>query len=204
MRARQSRKKLDWNNAHAPMPSPTSTKPPPTTNPNLRPHRPIKQENGAAAKRPGGRLISICSSALILAAAGVLDRKAATTDWSRNAIVRERFPKVRWDLNRIHIFSDTIFTSAGVSTGIDLALAIIRRDCGAKVALEVAQELVVYLQRPGGQSQFYGLLSGQFGLDSSLSRLVEEILRLLSKTGGSIPWLTSCQLTAAPLVAASR
>lgn len=133
--------------------------------------------SGWRAERPGGRLISICSGALLLAAAGELDGRAATTHWSREDMVQQRFPAVSWDLNRIYVLTDSIYTSAGVSTGIDLALAIIRRDCGPQAALEAAQQLVVYLKRPGGQSQFSGFLSGQFTLDAGLSRLVDEILQ---------------------------
>jgi transcriptional regulator GlxA family with amidase domain len=133
--------------------------------------------SGWRTKRPDGRLISICSGAAFLANAGELDGRAATSHWSRKDMLLSRFPNVRWDLNKIYILSDTLFTSAGVSTGVDLALAIIRRDCGASAALEVAQELVVYVQRPGGQSQFSGFLSSQFKLDSGLGRLVDEILQ---------------------------
>lgn len=133
--------------------------------------------SGWLIKRPNGRLISICSGAIFLAAAGELDGRSATSHWSRKEMVLRQFPQVCWDLNKIYILSDTIFTSAGVSTGIDLALAIIRRDCGALTALEVAQELVVYLHRPGGQSQFSGFLSNQFTLDAKLSLLVDEILQ---------------------------
>lgn len=131
---------------------------------------------GWHVKRHDGRLISICSGAVYLAAAGVLNGRAATTHWSRQEMVLKLFPNVHWDLNKIYILSDKILTSAGVSTGIDLALAIIRQDCGAARALDVAQELVVYLQRSGGQSQFSGFLSRQYNLDGRLSRLVDAIL----------------------------
>lgn len=123
-----------------------------------------------------GRLISICSGAIFLAAAGVLDGKEATTHWSREAFVKQRFEKVLWDLERIYTLSPRVFTSAGVSTGIDLALAIIRMDCGARSALAVAQELVVYLKRSGGQGQFSSSLAGQFEMEDSLALLVEKIV----------------------------
>ena len=119
----------------------------------------------------------MCSGALILADAGVLDGREATSHWSRERMVNELYPNVHWDTDKIYILSDPVFTSAGVSTGIDLALAIIRQDCGASAALSVAQELVVYLQRPGGQTQFSGLLSSQFNLDPSLGELMNEILQ---------------------------
>lgn len=130
----------------------------------------------ARRRRSGdGRLISICSGALILAAAGVLDGLVATTHWSRNALTAD-YDKVIWDLDRISTQSDRIFTSAGVTTGIDLALAIIRHDCGSAVALEVARELVVQLRRTGGQSQYAIHLAGQFTPDDNLTRLIEAVV----------------------------
>lgn len=128
-----------------------------------------------AARAGNGRLISICSGALVLAAAGVLDGHAATTHWSRAADVRN-FAKVAWDLDRISTTQDRLFTSAGVATGIDLALAIIRADCGPAVALEVARELVVQLRRTGGQSQYAIHLAGQFSQDDALTRLIEQVV----------------------------
>lgn len=122
-----------------------------------------------------GRLISICSGALILAAAGVLDGRLATTHWRRDVIIRD-YPNVVWDLDRISTESDRIFTSAGVTTGIDLALAIIRRDCGNTAALDVAREMVIQLRRTGGQSQYAMHLAGQFTPDDSLTRLIENII----------------------------
>ena len=122
-----------------------------------------------------GRLISVCSGALILAAAGVLDGQIATTHWSRDALTGQ-FDKVLWDLDRISTQSDRIFTSAGVTTGIDLALAMIRTDCGNAVALEVARELVVQLRRTGGQSQYAMHLAGQFTPDDSLAQLIEAVV----------------------------
>ncbi len=130
----------------------------------------------AKACAPGdGRIISICSGALILAAAGVLDARLATTHWRREIKVQD-YPNVLWDLDRISTESDRIYTSAGVTTGIDLALAIIRKDCGNTTALEVAREMVVQLRRTGGQSQYAMHLAGQFTPDDSLTRLIETIV----------------------------
>lgn len=130
----------------------------------------------AKANAPGdGRIISICSGALILAAAGALDEKMATTHWRRETIIRS-YPRVLWDLDRISTESDRIYTSAGVTTGIDLALAIIRKDCGNSEALEVARELVVQLRRTGGQSQYAIHLAGQFTPDDALTRLIENVV----------------------------
>lgn len=128
------------------------------------------------AQRVGdGRLISICSGALILAAAGVLDGHIATTHWSRLDDTHS-YKGVLWDLDRIATTQTRVFTSAGVTTGIDLALAIIRADCGRQVALEVARELVVQLRRTGGQSQYAIHLSGQFSNDDALTRLIEHVV----------------------------
>ncbi len=123
----------------------------------------------------GARLISVCSGALLLAAAGVLDGRPASTHWSRGTMVREHYPQVLWDLDRIFTQTGHIYTSAGVSTGIDLALSIIQQDCGSPAALAVAQELVVYMRRGGGQSQYSNLLQAQFALETPLVRLAETV-----------------------------
>ncbi|MEP6019458.1 MAG: helix-turn-helix domain-containing protein [Paracoccaceae bacterium] len=145
-----------------------------------------------AAASGDGRLISICSGALILAAAGVLDGKPATTHWRRDVHI-QNYPNVLWGLDRISTESERIFTSAGVTTGVDLALAIIRKDCGNAVALEVAREMVVQLRRTGGQSQYAMHLAGQFTQDDNLTQLIENIvarpdhnwsLETLAKTAG--------------------
>ncbi|MVO18702.1 helix-turn-helix domain-containing protein [Rhodobacteraceae bacterium CY05] len=128
-----------------------------------------------AAREGHGRLISVCSGALILAAAGVLDGRPATTHWSRSAETRQ-YENVLWDLDLISTSEERIFTSAGVTTGIDLALAIIRADCGPKVALAAARELVVQLRRTGGQSQYAIHLAGQFTRDDTLTRLIEQVV----------------------------
>ena len=122
-----------------------------------------------------GRIISVCSGALILAAAGVLNGQVATTHWSRENHIRQ-YSDVVWDLDRICAQTGNIFTSAGVTTGIDLALAIIRMDCGNAAALAVARELVVQLRRTGGQSQYAMHLAGQFTDDDRLTRLIERVL----------------------------
>lgn len=146
-------------------------------------------------RRPEGRLISICSGALVLAAAGMLDGRAATTHWSRLADTK-KFDRVMWDLDQISTVQDRVFTSAGVTTGIDLALSIIRADCGSAVALSVARELVVQLRRTGGQSQYAIHLAGQFTQDEALTKLIESVvskpqlnwtLDVLAETAGMNP-----------------
>jgi transcriptional regulator GlxA family with amidase domain len=100
------------------------------------------------------RLAALCSGAFFLAAAGVLDGKRATTHWSVADRLRADFPAVSVDADAIFIRADNLWTSAGVTAGMDLALALVEEDFGRDLALEVATEMVVYLKRPGGQSQF--------------------------------------------------
>ena len=126
-------------------------------------------------RAPGGRIISICSGALLLAEAGILDGRVATTHWSRLADTK-RYERVLWDLDKICTVQGRVFTSAGVTTGIDLALSIIRADCGPTVALSVARELVVQLRRTGGQSQYAIHLAGQFTRDDALTKLIEKVV----------------------------
>jgi transcriptional regulator GlxA family with amidase domain len=111
-----------------------------------------------ACGRSARRTTSVCSGTYLLAAAGLLDGKVATTHWSRSTDFRLRFPKVRLDPDRIFVRDGRLWTSAGVTAGIDLSLALIEQDLGEKVARAVARQLVVYYRRPGGQSQFSALL----------------------------------------------
>lgn len=136
----------------------------------------LHQLIGAWRSKPDRRLISVCSGALLLAAAGVLDGCNATTHWSRREKAQSRFPRVNWQTDRLYIADECIYTSAGVSTGIDLSLAIIQRDNGSDCALDVARELVVYIQRPGGQSQFSGVVDLQLKPADSLSGLVKAVV----------------------------
>jgi transcriptional regulator GlxA family with amidase domain len=104
------------------------------------------------------RTTSVCSGSYLLAAAGLLDGKRATTHWSRAADFARKFPQVRLDPDCIFVKEGSIWTSAGISAGIDLSLAMIEADLGESIARRTAQQLVVYYRRPGGQSQFSALL----------------------------------------------
>lgn len=112
-------------------------------------------------RHPGIRIASICSGSLLLAAAGLLDGRPATTHWSRKRQFENSFPQVRLDADRIFTRAGRVWTSAGITAGIDLALALIAEDFGQELAQAAARELVVYYRRPGGQSQFSALLSLQ-------------------------------------------
>jgi len=111
----------------------------------------------AAAAR-ARRTASVCSGAFILAAAGLLDGRRATTHWARAAEFARAYPQVRVEPDRIFVRDGTTWTSAGITAGIDLALALVAEDLGEAVAKRAAQQLVVYHRRPGGQSQFSALL----------------------------------------------
>ena len=134
-------------------------------------------------KSKENRIISICSGALLVANSGLLDGQKATTHWGRDVQSAHMFPKVDWDLDQIFIQCEQgrLFTSAGITTGIDLALSIIGQDLGAKAALHVAQELVVYLKRNGGQSQFSSNLMAQYNASNLLEPLINEIDKAPSK-----------------------
>lgn len=103
------------------------------------------------------RVASVCSGAFLLAAAGLLDGRRAATHWRRAADLQRLFPRVRVEPERMHVRDGNVWTSAGISAGIDLALALIADDLGEALARRVAQEMVVYYRRPGGQSQFSAL-----------------------------------------------
>jgi len=108
-----------------------------------------------------GRLGSICNGAMLLAAAGLLNGRAATTHWAYLDRLAALAPKARLDRDALYVRSGNIYTSAGVTAGMDLALALVEQDHGKAVALAVAQELVLFLKRPGGQSQFSRHLQAQ-------------------------------------------
>ena len=104
------------------------------------------------------RVVGTCTGAFVLAEAGVLDGRRATTHWRFARELASRFPTVKVEEDRIFIGDGPVWTSAGASAGIDLALALVEQDLGAKVSRSVAKHMVVYHRRAGGQSQFSGLL----------------------------------------------
>src|SRR6202048_1315511 len=110
------------------------------------------------ALRRSRRVASICTGAFVLAEAGLLDGRRATTHWNSARNLQARFPKVKVEEDRIFIVAGTVWTSAGMTAGIDLALAMVEKDLGADVARIVAKKQVVYHRRAGGQSQFSALL----------------------------------------------
>lgn len=116
------------------------------------------------------RMASVCSGAFLLAQAGLLEGKRAATHWAMLDLLQERYPSIEVDRDAIFVQEESIWTSAGVTAGIDLALALVEEDCGRDIAMKVARELVVYMKRSGGQSQFSELLQSQSG-DASFDEL---------------------------------
>jgi transcriptional regulator GlxA family with amidase domain len=117
------------------------------------------------------RIGSICTGAFVLASAGLLDGKRAATHWKWAAELAQRFRQTTVDPDPIYIRDGNTYTTAGVTAGMDLALALVEEDLGSPLALRVARELVLYLRRTGGQSQFSTALS----LQTSDRKQIEEI-----------------------------
>ena len=107
------------------------------------------------------RVTSVCSGAFLLAAAGLLDGRRAATHWAECNLLASGYPAVDVDRDSIFVRDGNTWTSAGVTAGIDLALALVAEDYGRKAATAVARQLVVYLRRSGGQAQFSALLAAQ-------------------------------------------
>ncbi|MGY4523396.1 GlxA family transcriptional regulator [Pseudomonas sp. TE21394] len=107
------------------------------------------------------RVASVCSGAFLLAKAGLLDGCRAATHWAMCDTLQQRFPALQVDADAIFIQQGAVWTSAGVTAGIDLALALVETDCGRDISMQAARELVVYLKRPGGQTQYSTLLQLQ-------------------------------------------
>jgi transcriptional regulator GlxA family with amidase domain len=108
--------------------------------------------------RAARRVAAPCTGAFVLAEAGILDGRRATTHWYYAHDLKARFPKVKLEEDRIFVVDGPVWTSAGMSAGIDLALAMVEHDLGAEIARSVARRMVVYHRRAGGQSQFSALL----------------------------------------------
>ncbi|MGI8460901.1 MAG: GlxA family transcriptional regulator [Solirubrobacterales bacterium] len=121
------------------------------------------------------RVASVCTGAMLLARAGLLDGRRATTHWASCADLARRFPAVEVERDPIFVRDANVYTSAGVTAGMDLALALVEEDLGRKTALEVARWLVMFLKRPGGQSQFSAALTGQLAERGPLREIQEWI-----------------------------
>jgi transcriptional regulator GlxA family with amidase domain len=122
------------------------------------------------------RVASVCSGAFVLAGLGLLDGRRATTHWRHAAAMARQYPKMNVEPDALHITDGRYVTSAGISAGIDLALALVEADFGADLARTTARELVVFLQRPGGQSQFSAALDTPPARSDPLRLVTETVL----------------------------
>ena len=134
--------------------------------------KPWIQARAQAARR----VVGVCTGALVLAAAGLLDGRRATTHWNRCALLQSLGQGILVEPDAIFIASHPVYTSAGVTAGIDLCLALVEADHGAATALAVARELVLFLRRPGGQSQFSAGLQVQAAAAPPIKALTASLL----------------------------
>ncbi len=121
------------------------------------------------------RIGSVCAGAFILAAAGILDGRQATTHWELAQVLAERYPHISVDGDRIFTQDGNVWTSAGVSAGVDLALAMVEEDHGHALALEIARRMVLFMRRGGGQSQFSSQLAAQAADHQPIRELIAWI-----------------------------
>lgn len=135
---------------------------------------------GAVAKR-SRRIVSVCTGAFVLAASGLLDGRRAVTHWAHCDALARRFPKVTVDPDPIFIRDDNIYTSAGITAGMDLSLALVEEDLGRAFATDVAKEMVMFLKRPAAQSQFSEHLRTQMAPDGKLKDIQIWVLHNLSE-----------------------
>jgi transcriptional regulator GlxA family with amidase domain len=135
----------------------------------------------ATAAASARRVASVCTGAFLLAEAGLLDGRRAATHWSAVDLLDERYPAVDVDPDSIFVRDGNVWTSAGVTAGIDLALALVEDDHGRETALEVARWLVVFAKRPGGQAQFSTPLAAQL-TERAPIRAAQELVRARPET----------------------
>lgn len=133
---------------------------------------------------------SVCTGAFVLAAAGLLDDKRVATHWNSTDRLAADYPSANVEADAIYVKDGNLYTSAGVTAGMDLALAMVEEDHGRGLALRVARELVMFLKRPGGQSQFSAHLAAQIG-EKSRAREIQDYVLSNLKADLSVPALAS-------------
>ncbi|MDU9405183.1 GlxA family transcriptional regulator [Pseudomonas sp. zfem004] len=136
------------------------------------------------------RIGSVCSGTFLLAAAGLLDGRRVTTHWNSSAKLAKEHPHTQVDADSIFIKDGNLYTSAGVTAGMDLALALVEEDHGRELALSVAREMVMFFKRPGGQSQFSAHLAAQTA-ERSVIRDVQDYVVQHLKADLSVPALAA-------------
>lgn len=128
------------------------------------------------AARAARRLTSVCTGSFLLAEAGLLDGRRATTHWAYAEKLARRYPAVQVDPDPIYVRDGSVWTSAGVTAGMDLALALVEEDHGRELSLQIARHLVLFLRRPGNQSQFSATLGAQQPAREPLREIQREVL----------------------------
>lgn len=151
--------------------------------PALRAARPLVPLLPALSKR-ARRTVAVCSGAFVLAEAGLLRGKRVTTHWAGIKALAARHPDLQVEADPIFVQDGNVWTSAGVTAGIDLCLALVEQDLGAELALEVARWGVMYLRRPGGQSQFSVPLAAQRSSDATIVALISWLSSNLQRELG--------------------
>lgn len=136
------------------------------------------------------RIASVCSGAFVLAAAGLLDGKKVATHWNSAERLAALYPSTQVDPDAIYVKDGKLYTSAGVTAGMDLALAMVEEDHGRDLALRVAREMVMFLKRPGGQSQYSAHLAAQTAERSVIREVQEHVLANL-RSDLSVPALAA-------------
>jgi transcriptional regulator GlxA family with amidase domain len=135
------------------------------------------------------RVCSVCTGTFLLAEAGLLNGRRVVTHWGAIDSLRTQYPAVEVEPNAIFVHDGPIWSSGGVSAGIDLALALVQDDCGREVAMSVARQLVVYMKRPGGQSQFSELIDVRAPNGGTFSELHEWLTKHLDDASLSVETL---------------
>jgi transcriptional regulator GlxA family with amidase domain len=129
------------------------------------------------AARSSQRTASVCAGAFVLAAAGLLDGRRAATHWELAADLARTFPQITVDADAIFVTDGSVHSSAGITAGIDLCLALVESDYGSELARDVARHLVVFMQRPGGQAQFSVRLDLGTAISSPLRAVLDDVVR---------------------------
>jgi len=125
----------------------------------------------------GGRVVGLCTGTFVLAAAGLLNGRRATTHWAYCDELARRFPEIQVQPDPIYVRDGRFYTSAGATAGLDLVLALVEEDLGRRLALAVARWMVLFLKRPGGQAQFSEHLAAQMGDREPFRELLDWVLR---------------------------
>jgi transcriptional regulator GlxA family with amidase domain len=131
----------------------------------------------------------VCTGAFLLAEAGLLNGKRVVTHWQAVESLRAQYPAIHVEADAIFVNDGQVWSSAGISAGIDLALALVQEDCGREIAMSVARQLVVYMKRPGGQTQFSELLNMHTNDNGAFAELHDWLTQHLDDASLSVETL---------------